>query len=247
LFKCLAGTGIGAVTFTITGFPRVIRHLPRAVGAACRRIYRENRIGRNLKGVAFVMLPVATVLVIPFTLVGSFCYGFVAGAVRSVKEGMFKSAASLAKDAADLDQRLVEDLLPAIGEYEPMPLPDGKEPFDISLLALLYTIPNGLATAFVGAGIMTTVFVLRLPIIWVRLTRAIFHDTTGGMFLFAVFMWILLDVGSCIAPALLLAGAALFSLGAGCQRTYAKGIPAAWSRVFTDAKWLNKTLADFRD
>jgi hypothetical protein len=138
----VAGAISGAVSYPLGTLP-LNRHLPGALVDTYRAIYKTNKVGPNLKTVAYVTAPVAGAVVPPLLFVSSALYGFVKSGLsgadieRYNEKGFFSRVfCTIRDDLKTVDERLVKDLLPHLRDYQPNPLAEGENRLIFLLLKL---------------------------------------------------------------------------------------------------------------
>lgn len=245
----VAGSVIGAVSYPVGTLP-LNRHLPKAVVDAYRTVYRTNVIGPNLKGVAYVTIPVAGAVVPPLLVTSSALYGFIrsaiAGAFSDSEKTFFSRVFGTVKDELQtVDQKLIEDLLPQLHDYQPQPLPEGKQPFDISPFRALKGVVCGVAFTLLEAPALFLITLLRVPkIVYSFMTHMFKEAQSFEEFVMLCLMLFLVTGALVLLPPVVMLGSICFGLGVTCARTYSKGIKHAMSRMFNDIKSWNKILVD---
>jgi hypothetical protein len=240
--KAIVGSAVGAVTYPVWVVPQELRHLPEATFSAYKAIWRENRIGPNLKTVIFATMPIAVLAVPPLMVVGGAIYGLFRGAFSTFKDGFTGIFRAVKEDTAKVDNLLAGEFIPKLYDYYPKPLPDGKKPFDISPFQMVKSLVSATATVAIGAPLMFATAVMRLPQLYVRALREIFRKAMAG-WLMNILFFILLTVALALIPPLALFAAVCANVGLGAVRGYRYGIREAIIRMFKDVRELNKMLS----
>lgn len=229
----LLGAAVGLVTYPVPHTLRAIWYLPKGTVAAARALFRENRIGPNLKGLAYFASPVAIIAIPPLMFLASAVYGM-AVIAKHGSDGFFTP--ELVKQFVDDHkeaQKIVKVMIPKLWDYRPDQLPEGKEPFDIRLFQALRGLIVGVATTLIGATLMLLVGILFSPkLLWRLLTeffRALFEQ-----FFLAILLFVLgipaIALIICAAPF----AAVIACLAQGCRRGYQKGIAEGFGGMFSD-------------
>ncbi len=237
----LVGAGIGLVTYPIPHTLRALWHYPKTIASSARALFRENRIGPNLKSLIFLASPVAIIAAPVVVLVGSALYGMVvtagAGATEFFSDKMVNRIVKDNQKASEY----IKDVLPRLWDYHPAPLKEGDKPFDIRIGEAIRGLVVGVVTTLVGATLMLLVMIVYSPKLLLRLVVEFFKLLAESFFLAVLIFLIGLPVIALIVCQIPVA-AVVVNLGQGCRRGYSSGVSAGLGGMFSDIGHLLEIL-----
>lgn len=244
-FASLCGIAQAVPAYPLFAVPRILRHIPRGVVNAIRALWRDERVGPNLKCMITIAIPAVAVITPPFVAVISALYGVYKGV--SLTWGKDKSVFSVIPrvydDVRELDQKEVAGMITRLRTYHPQPLQAGKKPFDISAFQALRGLVAGVAGAAVGTPIMATLIAVRIPQLFWRGLCMVWDDRTP--FFLSLLGSAVVLVVTALLPLLAVVGPALFELKEGVQHGYEHGIGYALSKTWDTVKDVHKGISEF--
>lgn len=239
----LLGGIIGSVAYSFVAAPLELRHLPRAVVSAYRALYRENRIGPNLKTAVYVISPLGIVIIPPLSITAGVIFGLLRGATSSSEHGIGGLGRDFKDDLAKIDGEVVKSLV-SMYDYQPNPLPAGKKPFDISVFQTFKALVASIAAAVIGTPAMTAVAVLRLPRFYIRSVKSLFRECKDDRY-FVVLAAVLMTAVIPLVPLLALLAAIFVNLARGGYHGYTEGVGKAAVKAVEDTREVDKWLKNF--
>ena len=241
----LFGIAQAVPAYPLFAVPRILRHIPRGVVNAIRALWREERIGPNLKCMGTFAIPAVAVMTPPFVAVISALYGVYKGVTltRGEKKSVFRVIPKAYDDVRDLDRKEVAGMITRLRTYHPQPLEVGTKPFDISVFQALRGFVAGVACAAVGTPIMAALIAVRIPQLFWRGMCMAWEGRTP--FFLSLLGTVAVLVVTALLPLLAVAGPALFELKAGVQHGYEHGIGYALSKTWDTVKDVHKTINEF--
>jgi hypothetical protein len=215
-----------------------IYRMPRVLYESYRALWRETRIGPNLKTIGSLVLPVAAGLTLTAELIVSLGYGYGIGFYKTLDKNLAAAIKRGKTDVKDFFEYITAEFISQLKSYTPKKLPAGKEPFDLkflesgrALLALMITTPIG------GVGSFLITLWNLAPIIkklWQYIRDYGREEELPKLALIvncAIPIFALVWLG--LAPV----GGAILALGEGAYRGYSIGIRASVKKTWS---WLKK-------
>lgn len=237
----LVGAAIGLVTYPIPHTLRALWHYPKIIASSAKALFRENRIGPNLKCLIFLASPVAIAAAPVVVFVGSALYGMVvtagSGAVEFFSSRMFNRIIKDNQKASEY----IRDFLPRLWDYHPEPLKEGVKPFDIRIAEAIRGLAVGVVTTLVGATLMLVIMIGYSPKLLLRLVTE-FFKTLVDSFFFALLLFCVGVPVIVLVVCLIPVAAVLANLGQGCRRGYSSGVSAGLGGMFSDIGQLLEVL-----
>jgi hypothetical protein len=234
----VAGAFVGAVGYPLLAAPRVIVRLPRALTAGYGAVCRETRIGPNLKGVAFILMPAGAVLVPALTAAVTPVAGLVLCGFRSSDGTIGSAVAKMRQEVRDIDDKGVEEAIRSLEEYRPERLKEGESPFDISPFRAATGLFAGASAALVQGPVLLVIALGHLPSMYRHILWPILRERDMGVLL-KMFIFLLGTCAVTFVPPAAAIAAVFYALGVGVKRGYNSGLRAAVTRAVKDCRDLN--------
>lgn len=225
--------GVGAGAASLVDVPRVGLN-------AAHALWNTPKIGTNLKVMTGALLPFGAAASMILSPIAGALYGLCTGFVNGAERGVLAAADMAAHDVGRYHKEAVGSAIKWLKEEQTSNLPEGQEPYDISLKGAA----KGLAGAAVG-GTMTGVAATALAAGYaipgaIRLEAELWKSDIP--FPFKVVGTPIVPVAVGLGAALAPAAGALFGIGMGAKDSYTDGIGKAVSNQGDAIKEANKFL-----
>lgn len=244
--KAFRGLACAIPSAVITGvgctLSSAYNDIPATISAA-KAIANTPYIGRNLKAMSFLLLPVATVAAPILTAIGATGYGLYSGFARGVEEGFGKAITGAGEDVKKFHTDLAGKLVESLSDIEhPSSLPDDHQPFDIPLgQAAKGLVGAAIGGAITGVGATAIVGLHSIPGA-IKLGSELWSSDTA-LPLKAVGT-VLIPPAVPLAVGLAPVGGALAGVFFGAKDAYQKGLGEAVGNAFHNLGELNKAAVE---
>ncbi len=218
----IVGAIVGAFLYPILFVPRALWHWPRLTISTYRAIWRENRIGPNLKAAIFATLWILVLVFPVIVLIVSICYGFFACAYKGAFDHLRGIKKQIRRDTQWVDDIFLSEILIGFESYHPDPLPEGEVPFDIPVHKCIEAVASSICVTAIVSPCLLIVTLIWLPGVYLRTLYNIVTETE--QFLLGLLLAILVTAGIVLAVPLAPVGSVGFSVCIGCYLGYKKGV-----------------------
>ena len=213
--------GVGITADTLVRAPQALYHAEKG-------LIQTPLLGPVLKFTLAPLLLCGAIAAPVVAVLGGTGYGLYKGFVDAAEKGVLESAREAVRDLKEMHAKgLSAKLIEGIKELSTKPLPEGEEPYDISLgggLKGLAAATAGAAIDGVGVGVVTLV---QAPRAFYKLNKALWQSeaalplkTIGS---------ILSLPATPLAVGLSVVGGALYGMGVGAKDGYTEGLGEAVS------------------
>lgn len=229
----ICGVGVGAASLV---------DVPRVTVSAARSLWHTPKIGRNLKVMTGLLLPVAAAASLVLSPIAGALYGLVTGFANGAEKGVADAVKSAAKDVGRYHNEVAGEAVKWLKDEQTANLPEGQEPYDVSVLgagkglvggAISGTI-TGVAATALAAGYAIPGAVRAEVELWKSDIPVPFKIVGTPVVPIAV------GLAACLAPA----AGVLYGLGMGARDSYKEGIGEAIGNSAEAVKKANSALCE---
>lgn len=146
LGKGLAGAVVGAAVDGVAMTACSVPLAAKAIVNAEKALYKTELLGRTLKCVLAPVVALAGVASIPLVAVGSIGYGLFSGFVKGAEENPLAVVGKGVEDTKTFNKTVGKYVTEGLQELAEVPLPEGKEKYDIKIIEGVVGLASGTVT-----------------------------------------------------------------------------------------------------